>query len=341
MRRAGVVGVVWSVLMAAVLTVPTLAAPAVAQADELVLKIASVAPDQTPWAEMLKRWKKAVEDRAAGRIKIRLFLGGQLGSETDAVLRCKRGQIQGVASSTGSISSQIPEVNVLELPYLFKNAGEADKIIDGVLAEPMKEAFASAGFTMGFWNENGYRHFAAKDKFIKLPADLRGKKMRSQESAVHLDMWRALGASPTAIPQTEVLTALQNGTVDGFDQALLYMVAANWHTSIKYLTLSGHMYQPAVIAYNKAWFDKLPADLQAIILEEGKNVQEFGRKKVRQMGPTILGVVKAAGVEVAELSAAERAAFEKATLPVRAMFRKKAKPTAIRMLDLVESALKR
>lgn len=316
-----------------------LAAPS-AFGEEIVLKIASVAPDKTAWSEMLKKWQKGVEEKSAGRVKVRVFLGGVLGSEADSVLKCKRGQIQAVASSLGSISSQVPEVNVLELPYLFRNAAEADAIIDGVLQKPMAEAFERAGYVVGFWNENGYRHFGTKDKFVKSPADLKGKKMRSQESAVHLDMWRAFGASPVAIPQTEVLPALQNGTVDGFDQALLYMVAANWHTSIKFLTLSGHMYQPAVIAFHKPWFDKLPADIQKILLDEGKAVQEFGRKKVRAMAPQVLQLIKDSGVAVAELSAAEKATFDAAAKSVREKFRKSAKPTAVQMLGLVETALK-
>src|SRR5258706_528704 len=82
-------------------------------------------------------------------------------------------------------------------------------------------------------------------------ADLKNKKMRSQESYVHIEMWKALGASASAIPTTEVTTALKTGSVEGFDQALLYMVAGAWHTSIKHLTLSAHIYQPAVITFNQ------------------------------------------------------------------------------------------
>ncbi len=326
--------------LGAALACATAARPAVA-AEEFLVKIATVAPDKTAWSEMLKRWQKGVEEKSAGRIKVKVFLGGTLGSEAESVLRCKRGQIQAVAASMGSIASQIPEVNVVELPFLFKNSNEADHIIDGVLAEPMRQAFQRAGFEVGFWNENGYRHFATKDGFVKSPANLKGKKMRSQESPVHLDMWRAFGASPVAIPQTEVLPALQNGTVDGFDQALLYMVAANWHSSIKFLTLSGHMYQPAVIAFHKPWFDKLPADLQKVLLDEGKAVQEFGRKKVRAMGPQVLQLVKDAGVQVAELSAAEKAAFDGAAKTVRDKFRKTAKPSAVAMLVAIEAELKK
>ena len=102
---------------------------------------------------------------------------------------------------------------------------------------------------LAFWSENGFRHFGTKDKPIKSPADLRGKKMRSQESFVHLEMWKAFGASAVPIATTEVLTALQTGTVDGFDQATLYAIAASWYKSIKFFTVSNHIYQPAIIAF--------------------------------------------------------------------------------------------
>ena len=103
----------------------------------------------------------------------------------------------------------MPELNVLELPYLFRSLEEADHIIDTVITEPMAELFRRYGLVLGFWNENGFRHIGSKDKPIIQPADLKGRKMRSQESPVHLETWKAYGASPVPIPTTEVLTALQ------------------------------------------------------------------------------------------------------------------------------------
>ncbi len=309
-------------------------------APEFVLKIASVAPDKTPWAELLKRYKKQVEARSNGRIGVKIYLGGQLGDENESLIKCKRGQIQGVGASTGAIASQVPEINVLEIAFLFRNAREADHVIDTVLSEPMSAIMKDYGFVLGFWSENGFRHFGTKDKFVKKPADLKGKKMRSQESLVHLEMWKALGASPVPVPTTEVLTAMQHGTVDGFDQALLYTIAANWSSSIKYYTLSGHIYQPAIILFNKAWFDKLPPDLQQMMLEEGRAMQDMGRKKVRKITPQLLELVKQQGVEVYELTPAEQSVFERATVGVRAAFRRSAGKRAAELLDKAEAALK-
>jgi len=324
-------------LLALLTSLPTLAR---AEA-EFTMKIASVAPDKTPWSELLKKFKKSVEEKSAGRVAVKIYLGGQLGDENEAVIKCKRGQIQAVGASTGAIASQVPEINVVEIAYLFRNAKEADHVIDSVLHSPMEKIFQDYGFILGFWSENGFRHFGSKDRFIKVPADLKGKKMRSQESSVHLDMWKALGASPVPVPTTEVLTALQHGTVDGFDQALLFTIAANWASSIKFYTLSSHIYQPAIILFNKTWFDKLPADLQQMMLAEGRAIQDFGRKKVRKITPQLLDLIKGQGVAVYEHTATDQAAFELAAAPVRRNFRKTQGKRAVALLDSVEAALKK
>ena len=317
-----------------------LAAAAPARAgDEYVMKIATVAPDNTPWSELLKRFKKNVEAKSGGRIKVKVFLGGTLGDENDTVIQCKRGQIQAVGASTGALASQVPEVNVIELPFLFKTFAEADWVIDNVLTRPLEGIFAQYGLVLGFWSENGFRQFGTKDRFVKAPGDLKGKKMRSQESPIHLEMWKQFGASPVPIATTEVLTALQTNTVDGFDQAVLYAIAASWHKSIKYFTVSNHIYQPAIIAYNKDWFDKLPADLQKVVIDEGRAIQPKGRKAVRKILPDLLDVLRGEKVQVYELTDADKKAFTDASMNVRKVFRKTQGKKAVELLDAVEKGL--
>lgn len=309
-----------------------------ARADEYVMKIATVAPDNTPWSELLKMYKNAVEAKSNGRIKVKVYLGGTLGDENESVLKTKRGQIQAVGASTGAVASQIPELNLIEIPYLFRSANEADCVIDSVLTPEFEKIFPEYGLVLGFWSENGFRQFGSRDGFIKSPANLKGKKMRSQESFVHLEMWKVWGASPKPIPTTEVLTSLQNGTVDGFDQAVLYTIAASWHTTIKYFTISNHIYQPAVIAFNKEWFQSLPPDLQKVLIDEGRALQNKGRKGIRALLPKLIDVLKSEGVQVYELSDAEKRVFEQAAAPVRALFRKKGGKRAAALLDAVEKS---
>ena len=293
-------------------------APAFAGGAEFSIKLATVAPDNTPWSELLKRYKKRVETKAGKeRIEVKLFLGGMLGDENETVTKCKRGQIQAVGASTGAMATAVPELNVVELPFLFRNASEADAVIDEVITPALDPTFRKYGLVLGFWSENGFRHFGTKDKFVKSPDDLKGRKMRSQESKVHTDMYEALGASPVPIPTTEALTALQTGTVDGFDQATLFTIAANWHKTVKFFTISNHIYQPAIIAFNKEWFDKLPADLQTILIEEGRLLQGKGRGFIRDILPGLNDILVKDGLQVHQLTDAERVKFEAATKSVR------------------------
>jgi TRAP-type transport system periplasmic protein len=301
------------------------------------LKIATVAPDKTPWADLLKSYKKAVEAAAPGRIKVRVFLGGTMGDENETVRMAARGQLSGVGASTGAVASLVEELNAIEIPFQFPSAAEADHVLDNFLLADMEPRFRAKGLVLGFWSENGFRHFGAGFP-IATPADLKGKKMRSQESFVHIAMWEALAASASAIPTTEVTTALKTGSVDGFDQALLYMVAGAWHTSIKHMTLSAHIYQPAVIAFNKDWFDKLPADLQTILLTEGRKITPIGRTAIRKLNPKLVDIIKKAGVKIATLDATNRAAFVKATAGVAGKVRAKSGSSA-QVVDLIAAGL--
>lgn len=277
--------------------------------DVIVIKLATVAPDGSPWAQALQEYKKTAEDAAPGKMKIKLFLGGALGDENESVLACKRGQIQAVGASTGSLASQIPELNVLEMPYLFPSFAAADDVLDNVVRKDIEKYSDDRGLHFGFWSENGYRNFGG-NFLVKSPADLKGKKMRSQESAVHLAMYRALGASPVPIPTTEALHALQTGTVDGYDQSLLYTFAASWHTATKYITVSEHIYQPAAILYHKASWDAYPQDVKDALNKAGASIEKKLRANVRAMNPILVEGLKESGVTVTVLSANERAAFE-------------------------------
>jgi TRAP-type C4-dicarboxylate transport system substrate-binding protein len=324
----------------AALAVLMTAGAGAAIADTHTLSIATVAPRKTPWAELLKMYKKRVEKASNGRIKVKVFYGGSRGDENAAVRKVKQGHLQGVGCSTGAIASLVPELNAVEIPFLFRNHREADYVMDKKLLAPMEKLFRERGFVLGFWSENGYRHFFSSWGAVKSPDDLKNRKVRSQQSFVHIEMWKSFGANVKPIPTTEVVTALQKGTVEGFDQGLLFAIAANWTRSVKHLTLSQHIYQPAVIAFNKSWFDGLPADLQKILIDEGRKIVQPGRNAIRKLIPDLIKIIERQGVEVHRLSAAERAAFEAKSKSVRNKFRKTKGKKAARILGLVEEGLK-
>lgn len=291
--------------------------PAKAQQAAHVLKIASVAPDGSPWAEGLKEFEVQAEKLAGGKLDVRLFIGGVLGDENETVLQTQRGQIQGVGASTGALASLVPDLSVLELPFLFNNAAEADHVLDNVIFKSADAAFKSKGLVLGFWSENGFRCFGSSFGAIKTPADMKGRKMRSQENPVHIEMYKAFGATPVPIPTTEVLTSLQTGVVEGYDNTPLFAFAAQWTSGTKYFSVTRHMYQPAAIVYNKAWFDGLPADVQNALLsarvaqpDQKVSLMQKLRNEIRAMDPILVENLKSMKIQVYVPTSADLAAFQ-------------------------------
>jgi TRAP-type transport system periplasmic protein len=301
-----------------------LLAASVAAADPTVVKLATVAPDGTPWAVGLNDFKKQVEQLSGGSLKVKVFLGGALGDENDTVLACKRGQIQAVGASTGALASQVPELSVLEMPYLFRTPQEADHVLQKALAGRWEKLFETRGLVLGFWSENGYRSFGTRAAPVRTPDDLKGKKMRSQEQPVHVEMYRALGASPVPIPITETLTALQTGVVDGYDNTLLFAQAASLTSATKYFTMSEHIYQPAAIVFNGEFFAKLTPEQQKALLSARNDLGPRILAQVRALAPALEANLVQFGIEVIRPDAAARAKFEAAGAAARQAYLKQA-----------------
>lgn len=327
-------------IFAAALTL--LLAPAAAQAEDkvYVIKMATVAPEGSPWHDSLSRIEKKWTAASNGRLKLRPFLGGKLGDENQTIAETKRGNIQMVGASIGAIASVVPEVGFLELPFLFRNLDEADYVLDTVIGPDLEKVFEDRGFKLLMWSENGYRNFGSNWGPIKTPGDVKGRKMRSQENAIHLATYRALGALPVPIPTTEVLPAMQTGVVEGYDQTPLFAFAIGLHTQTKYWTVSDHLYQGAAILINKKFYDSLPPDLQTILLADRDKETVDSRKGIRALTPLLIQNLSAAGLKVTELSAKEKEAFEKTVRPAYVEFEKDAPARSKALYQKTIKALK-
>jgi tripartite ATP-independent transporter DctP family solute receptor len=312
--------------------------PRRARAAEITFKLATVAPEGTPWADQLLRLKKKVEAETGGRLRIKPFLGGALGDENQTVAECRRGALAMWGGTTGALATSVPDISTLELPYLFRDAAQADHVLDKVLGDELRRRLAARGFVLVLWAENGFRSFGTKWGPVKVPADLKGHKMRSQESIVHLETYRALGALPQPIAVTEVLPALQTGVVDGFDNTPLYTFAASWHLAIKHFTLSEHIYQPGCVIVSKKEFDKLAPDLRKALTTGLEALTNEGRAAVREMAPLLVQNFTNAKIPVYRPSAAERAAFVKATAVVYERYAK-AVPAARPLMAAIKKAI--
>jgi tripartite ATP-independent transporter DctP family solute receptor len=316
------------------------AAPAAAK-PEFVIKFATVAPDGTPWAKQLQRMRKLMHKNTGGRVKVKAFTGFSKGGEKSLVRRCIQGSLQMCGVTVGAVATVVNDLNALELPYLFADDKEADRILDGPALPQIKKILLNKGLVFWCWSENGWRGFGSKKRPITKPADLKGMKMRSQESRVHVETFKALGANPVPIALPEVLGALQTGVVDGYDNTPLYLFAASWYQQTKYYTQTNHIYQPALILFNKRFYDKLPADLRQAVMKSAEEVTVYGRKLIRKIKTPLINNMKSAGIKVITPTAAQVAAFAKATRKVHPKIRRQLSPKGRRLLDIIYKAKKK
>ena len=298
-------------------------------------KIATIAPDGTPWAQFLTQFKKRVRKQSEKALKPLVYLNGIKGDEQSIVRQVYAGKLQMGGVSTGALSTVVPDMDILELPYAFPDFASADRTLEEV--RPLvEEILNTKGLTLVMYSENGYRSFATKDKCVKKPADLKSVKMRSQESQVHLETYRALGASPIAISVGEVVSSLKTGVVSGFDNTAIITQALGWDQMIKYFSKTNHIYQPALIIANKKWLESLSEEHQALIRENARKLEKPGRQLVRAIEPALIKNFEAQSVEVCTLSKAEVKAFQDATRSVWELRNKKATPLGKKLIKMMK-----
>ncbi|MCG3174889.1 MAG: hypothetical protein GMKNLPBB_03189 [Myxococcota bacterium] len=319
----------------------TITSPVQPPPGKLVIRFGSIAPEGSPWEVQLLRVKKRVEIQSKGRATIKAFLGGALGGENQMVEECKRGQLHAFGGSLGALATEIPELNLFELPYLFKSLEEADYLLDHVLKEDISALLKKRGYVFAEWSENGWRVFATKSKgFIKKPEDVKGLRMRAQENDIHKRFYKELGAAMIPIPTTHVQGALKESTIDGFDQTLIFMFAASWHTEITHVSLSNHIYQPGIIVYSRKWFETLPQDMQDILLSGGEGDTAAARRIIRNSNTVVENGLTNQGVKVYSLMPGERDNMAARLKPVHDYYRKLS-PTAASWLKKAETALEK
>jgi len=244
-------------------------------------------------------FKKMVEQKTAGRVKVDIYPANQLGKEREQFEGVKLGTIEMCMIAEGPMAGFFPEIMVIGIPYLYANEITAWRSLDGpfgkALFEEMRKKTGVRALGIG---ENGFRNFTNRVRPIKSPDDMKGLKIRTMENPAHMAMVRALGASPTPIAWGEVYMALQQGVVDGQENPVSVIEVAKFNEVQKYLTLDGHVYSILPILINDKFFTSLPADIQKIIadttktivaVQRGQNVKKVydGVKSLQEKGMEI------------------------------------------------------
>ena len=261
-----------------------------------------------------------VEKGTNGRIIIKNFFSGSLGGERESIESVQLGTQELAGTSTGPIPNFVPAVKILDIPFLFRDKAHARAVLDGPIGQALLKEFDSKGFKALAWTENGVRHMTNNKRPINLPDDLKGLKMRTMENPVHVAAYKGFGIITTPMAFPEVFTALQQGVVDGQENPLSVIMAAKFEQVQKYMTLTAHVYSPALLLMNKASFDKLsPAD-QKVFLDAAKLAAAATRARVDKDDASGVADLRAKGMNIIENF--DKSAFVAKLAPVFTQFEK-------------------
>lgn len=300
-----------AIALAASLVLAAAPAPARAQ-DAAELKFGTLAPDNTPWSDILKSFKKNLQKETQGKMRVKLFLNGVLGDEAVMLQKMKFGQLTGGGFSTGGISTVVPELQVFEIPFLFESDEEADHIMDHVVLDDMRKLCEARGLYLYIWAVNGWHDLGSKDKALTSLAALKGVKAHMQETDIQHAFWLALGANPIPMEVPSVLTGLQNGMVTAYTTTPIFASAAQWFTQTRHWTDTNHIYQPAAVVFDLKWWTGLPENLKKTILSFAPELQAAARKDVRGIDAELFEEFKKAGITIHELTPESRAELKAA-----------------------------
>ncbi|MBO8164615.1 MAG: TRAP transporter substrate-binding protein [Brevibacillus sp.] len=273
-------------------------APSAENEKPVTLTFAFELPQSHPWGHGAETFKKIVEEKTNGQIKIDLYSGGTLGGSGREIQ-------EGVAVGTidiGISSTPIvllnPYQEIFSLPYIFKNREHAWKVLDGPIGEKVGKHLEEKNLkVLAYW-EDGFRQVTNNIRPITSPEDFKGLKIRVPESPVRIKTFEALGASPIAMSWSEVFTGLQQGTLDGQENPLSAIESASLYDVQKYLTITNHVYSPATLFINLDKWNSLTEEQQNIILEAAAAGRDVNRELNQKGDQELLTVLQEKGMEV-------------------------------------------
>lgn len=272
-------------------------------------------PEDHPYHLGFLEMAENVEERTDGRVTIEVFANSEIGAERELTEGMGLGTVDLVVSSTAPVTNFVPELGVLDVPFLFNDRDSAVEILEGEIGDELFTKLEENGIIGLSWGENGYRHVTNAVRPINTPADLEGLKIRTQENEIHLAAFEELGAQPTPMAWTEAITALQQGVVDAQENpAIVADQFSLFDANQQYMSLTGHVYSVAIYMMSQQTYDELPEDLRDIVMEEGQKVGAMERDLIVEMEQESLRNLKDEGMEIIE--DIDTAPFQEAVRPV-------------------------
>jgi tripartite ATP-independent transporter DctP family solute receptor len=302
-------------------TAAALVLPGMPAFAQTTLKMNISVSQNSHYGVAVDTFAREVEARTNGRYKVQNFYSGALGAERESIEALQLGTLDLTMTSTGPVPNFVPEVAIFDIPFLFRDYAHARAVLDGPIGQQMLAKFPAKGIEALAWGENGFRHMTNNKRQVIVPDDLKGLKMRTMENPVHIQAYKQFGIIPTPMAFTEVFTALQQGTVDGQENPLSVISAAKFDQVQKYMTLTGHVYSPALILMSKAQWDKLSAADKAAFTAAAKEAVKANRARIDEDERKAVADLRAKGMTIVEN--VDKSKFQATLAPTFVEFGKK------------------
>lgn len=302
------------------------AVPARAQAPRQIT-LAHALPIDSHYGVAAIAFRDTLERVSNGRFKV---IVQRNDNEREMVESLQIGTLDLCITSTGPVGNFVPEIRVVDVPFLFADYAQARGVLDSQIGADLLAKFPARGLIGLIWLENGFRNLTNSRHEVKEPADLQGLKIRTMENQVHMQAFRALGALPTPMAFSELVPALQQGTVDGQENPIPVIVANNLNQVQKYLSLTRHVYSPSLLLGSLATLGNLNDADKAAFAEAARAAQAANRNRVNEDEATGVEELRKRGMVVD--TQVDTAAFQKALAPAYAQYEKELDAAMLRRI---------
>ena len=309
-----------------------LAGPAGAQAP-IMIKFSHVAAPDTPKGQAANEFKRLAEERTKGRVKVEVYPNSTLYKDAEELNALQLGSVQMLAPVPGKFGPVgLPEFEVFDLPYLFPDLNALQKVYHGPAGAAMLKKLESKGMVgLAFW-DNGFRVMSA-NKPLHVPGDMKGLKMRINSSKVNAAIMKSVGAIPQTMAFSEVYQGLQTGVIDGTEGPLSNLYTQKQYEVQKHVILTYHTISNYVVVVNKAFWDKLPADIRTTLEGAMKDATALNDQASVKDEQASIAAIKASGKsDIYTPTPAEKQAWVKALTPVQDEMTSRVKPETITMM---------
>ncbi len=282
-----------------------------------MLKASDVHPEGYPTVAAVENLGKKLDSATGGRLSVQMYAAMQLGGEKEAIEQAQIGAIQLARVSVGTLGPVINDLNVLNLPFLFRNTAHMEKVIDGDIGAELLDKVTNdpkAGLVALCWMDAGARNLYDTKRPIRSIADLKGLKIRVIGNPMFVDMMNALGGNGVAMGYDQVFSALQTGVVDGAENNLPSYVFDNHYQAAKYYSLTQHLIVPEILVFSRKTWDTLSKDDQDLLRKLAREAQLDERDLWNKYEMAALEKAKAAGNQIIDIS--DKTPFQDAVKPV-------------------------